>query len=229
MKQFAILIISSFLLTGNILSQVWYNAEPDEHRLVYWFHVRVKIIEDDSTGYVSYVITEVQNKFSHGNLIEYQTDLFKSLKNNILPIGPFYDFHEAWKSKIIYEHAVLDSITDYYDDSFISKDSTFDAEDHRSMNLSPDKLKIYLHQLEKMQPLYDKYPGQTKAQLALRYCITHPACHVAIPGAKTEKQVLDNIKASDLGALPEEDQNPDPWEDPDESIKDRIYYLQLKT
>ncbi len=126
MKQFAILIISSFLLTGNILSQVWYNAEPDEHRLVYWFHVRVKIIEDDSTGYVSYVITEVQNKLSHGNLIEYQTDLFKSLKNNILPIGPFYDFHEAWKSKIIYEHAVLDSITDYYDDSFISKDSTFD-------------------------------------------------------------------------------------------------------
>ena len=112
MKQFAILIISSFLLTGNILSQVWYNAEPDEHRLVYWFHVRVKIIEDDSTGYVSYVITEVQNKLSHGNLIEYQTDLFKSLKNNILPIGPFYDFHEAWKSKIIYEHAVLNSITD---------------------------------------------------------------------------------------------------------------------
>jgi len=86
-----------------------------------------------------------------------------------------------------------------------TQDSTFDAEDHRSMNLSPDKLQNYLSQLEKMQPLYEKYPDQTKAQLALRFCITHPACHVAIPGAKTEQQVLDNIKASDLGGIPEED------------------------
>ena len=86
-----------------------------------------------------------------------------------------------------------------------TKDSTFEEEDHRSMNLSPDKLKTYLTQLEKMQPLYDKYPEQTKAQLALRFCITHPATHVAIPGAKTDKQVLDNIGASDLGAIPEED------------------------
>ena len=84
-----------------------------------------------------------------------------------------------------------------------TKDSTFDSEDHRSMNLSPEKLKKYLTQLEKMQPLYDKYPDQTKAQLALRFCITHPACHVAIPGAKTDKQVLDNIAASDLGPIPE--------------------------
>jgi len=86
-----------------------------------------------------------------------------------------------------------------------TKDSTFEEEDHRSMNLSPEKLKTYLTQLEKMQPLYDKYPEQTKAQLALRFCITHPAAHVAIPGAKTDKQVLDNITASDLGKIPKED------------------------
>ncbi|MCF7833093.1 MAG: aldo/keto reductase [Candidatus Marinimicrobia bacterium] len=84
-----------------------------------------------------------------------------------------------------------------------TKDSTFIEEDHRSMNLSREKLEKYLLQLEKMQPLYDKYPEQTKAQLALRFCITHPAVHVAIPGAKTEKQVLDNIGASDLGIIPE--------------------------
>ncbi len=81
----------------------------------------------------------------------------------------------------------------------------FEEEDHRSMNLSPDKLEKYLQQLEKMRPLYEKYPGQTKAQLALRFCISHPATHVAIPGAKTEQQVLDNIAASDLGPLPEDD------------------------
>ncbi|MDD3716864.1 MAG: aldo/keto reductase [Candidatus Marinimicrobia bacterium] len=83
-----------------------------------------------------------------------------------------------------------------------NKNARFDREDHRSMNLSPDKLEKYLRQLEQMQPLYDKYPEQSKAQLALRFCITHPAAHVAIPGAKTEKQVLDNIAASDFGPLP---------------------------
>ncbi|MDD3095605.1 MAG: aldo/keto reductase [Candidatus Neomarinimicrobiota bacterium] len=82
------------------------------------------------------------------------------------------------------------------------RDTRFDPEDHRSMNLAPDKLEKYLQQLELMQPLYDKYPDQTKAQLALRFCITHPAAQVAIPGAKTEKQVLDNVAASDLGPLP---------------------------
>ncbi|MBN2781541.1 MAG: aldo/keto reductase [Candidatus Marinimicrobia bacterium] len=85
------------------------------------------------------------------------------------------------------------------------KNTRFDSEDHRSMNLSPEKLQTYLDQLEKMDPLYKKYPCQTKAQLALRFCITHPATHVAIPGAKTEKQVLDNVAASDLGPLPEGD------------------------
>jgi len=126
MKQFVILIISSFLLTGNIFSQVNYSDDIDEHRLVYWFHVRVKIIEDDSTGYVFCVITEVERKLSHGKPIEYQSDLFKSLKNDILPIGPFNDFDEAWKSKLVYEHAVTDSITFHYGDSFIRKDSTYD-------------------------------------------------------------------------------------------------------
>ena len=82
------------------------------------------------------------------------------------------------------------------------KNTKFENEDHRSMNLSPEKLGKYLNQLEKIKSLYEKYPNQTKAQLALRFCITHPATHVAIPGAKTEKQVLDNIAASDLGILP---------------------------
>jgi aryl-alcohol dehydrogenase-like predicted oxidoreductase len=85
------------------------------------------------------------------------------------------------------------------------QNTRFDEEDHRSMNLSPDKLETYLQQLELMQPLYDKYPDQSKAQLALRFCITHPAAHVAIPGAKTDKQVLENIAASDLGPLPVSD------------------------
>lgn len=85
------------------------------------------------------------------------------------------------------------------------RNTTFAADDHRSMNLSPEKLDRYLSDMEKMQPLFDRYPDQTKAQVSLRFCISHPACHTAIPGAKTAQQVLDNCRASDLGPIAKEE------------------------
>ena len=83
--------------------------------------------------------------------------------------------------------------------------STFGEDDHRRMNLSAEKLSTYLKELEKLKPLYEKYPDQSMAQVSLRFCISHPACTLAIPGAKTSKQVIDNCRASDLGSLSEED------------------------
>ncbi len=88
-----------------------------------------------------------------------------------------------------------------------NRNSTFVEEDHRRFNLSPEKLDAYLTRLEKLQPLFDRYPEQTMAQVSLRFCITHPACHTAIPGAKTRQQVEDNCAASDSGPLTEEDIN----------------------
>ncbi len=85
-----------------------------------------------------------------------------------------------------------------------TKDSKFIEEDHRSMNLSKEKLEKYLTQLEKIRPLFDEYPDQSMAQVSLRFCISHPACHTVIPGAKTDKQVIENCSASDLGPIPEE-------------------------
>jgi len=84
------------------------------------------------------------------------------------------------------------------------RESRFTGDDHRKMNLSPEKLDKYLSQLEQMKPLYDKFPDQTMTQVSLRFCITHPACHTAIPGAKTQEQVQDNCAASDFGPLPED-------------------------
>lgn len=84
-----------------------------------------------------------------------------------------------------------------------TRDSKFIEEDHRSMNLSKEKLENYFAQLEKIQPLFDKYPDQSMAQVSLRFCISHPACQTAIPGAKTDKQVNENCSASDLGPIPE--------------------------
>ncbi len=82
--------------------------------------------------------------------------------------------------------------------------STFSEDDHRKMNLAPEKLAAYLAALEKQQPLFQRFHNQTQTQVSLRFCLSHPACHTAIPGAKTPAQVNDNCAASDLGPLPED-------------------------
>ena len=86
-----------------------------------------------------------------------------------------------------------------------NRQSTFGEEDHRRMNLSPEKLDDYLTNLEKLQPLFDANKNQSMAQVSLRFCITHPACHTAIPGAKTKEQVTDNCAASDFGPISDSD------------------------
>lgn len=83
--------------------------------------------------------------------------------------------------------------------------SRFGEDDHRRMNLSPEKLDAYLTRLDALKPLFARYPGQTMSQVALRFCITHPACHTVIPGAKTPEQVRDNVAAGDLGPLTADD------------------------
>lgn len=85
-----------------------------------------------------------------------------------------------------------------------SENSTFGEDDHRRMNLSPEKLKKYLTELDKLKVLFEQYPNQSMAQVSLRFCISHPACTLAIPGAKTAEQVIDNCKASDFGKIPDE-------------------------
>jgi aryl-alcohol dehydrogenase-like predicted oxidoreductase len=85
-----------------------------------------------------------------------------------------------------------------------SQKSTFGENDHRKSNLSPEKLTAYLKDLAVYQPLFDKYRNFSPAQLSLRFCISHPACHVVIPGGKTKEQVEENAVASDLDFIPYE-------------------------
>jgi aryl-alcohol dehydrogenase-like predicted oxidoreductase len=82
-----------------------------------------------------------------------------------------------------------------------TRESTFTGDDHRKMNLSPEKLEEYLTRFEAHRPLYENNPRQTMAQVSLRFCITHPACHTVIPGAKTEQQAVDNAGAGEFGPL----------------------------
>ena len=43
--------------------------------------------------------------------------------------------------------------------------------------------------------------SQTNTQFALRFCLSYPQVVSAIPGILNEKEVKENIKASDLGPL----------------------------
>ncbi len=82
-----------------------------------------------------------------------------------------------------------------------NRHSRFTEDDHRHERLAPEKLEQYLNQMATMQPLFDRYPQQTMTQVSLRFCISHPACHTAIPGAKTQAQVADNCAAADFEPL----------------------------
>jgi aryl-alcohol dehydrogenase-like predicted oxidoreductase len=84
------------------------------------------------------------------------------------------------------------------------RDARFGDNDHRRLNLSPEKLETYLTDLKRYQPLFDEYPDYSMAQLSLRFCIAHPACHTVIPGGKTPDQVRENVVASDLSFIPAE-------------------------
>lgn len=83
-----------------------------------------------------------------------------------------------------------------------TRESRFGEDDHRRMNLSPEKLDQYLTRLEQLAPWFAGFPGQSMAQVSLRFCITHPACHTVIPGAKTPAQVRENVRAGVLGPIP---------------------------
>jgi aryl-alcohol dehydrogenase-like predicted oxidoreductase len=81
------------------------------------------------------------------------------------------------------------------------KKSTFSEDDHRRMNLSPDKLEIYLEELQNMKPLFEHYADDSETVTSLRFCLSHGACHTVIPGAKTAEQVHENCLAGDLGPI----------------------------
>lgn len=84
-----------------------------------------------------------------------------------------------------------------------TRNSRFGDDDHRRFNLSADKLDQYLTRFEQMSPAYAPLRPQSMAQVSLRFCLSHPACHTTIPGGKTPAQIKENLCAGDEGSLNE--------------------------
>lgn len=81
----------------------------------------------------------------------------------------------------------------------------FGADDHRSINLSPENLKTYSSMLAGYDDFFSKNSKYTKAQLSLNFCVSHPAAHVVIPGCKNIAQVEDNVVAGSISSVKHED------------------------
>lgn len=92
----------------------------------------------------------------------------------------------------------------------LSRDSKFAPDDHRTFNRhgeSFDRGETFsgldydtgLKAVEALRPLLT--PGQTMAQMALRWILMFPAVTCAIPGAKHPQQARENIQAASLPPL----------------------------
>jgi aryl-alcohol dehydrogenase-like predicted oxidoreductase len=87
-----------------------------------------------------------------------------------------------------------------------SADSQFAKDDwRRRWQDNPEEHEIYLDDLAKVEKLRPLAQDCTLAQLALQFVMAHPAVTVAIPGAKTVKQLQDNVGAALLPPLRSEE------------------------
>src|SRR6266545_2026476 len=91
--------------------------------------------------------------------------------------------------------------------------TTFGPNDHRTINRNGEKFNVGetfaglgfekgLEMVEKLKPLVPS--GYTLPQLALRWCLDHPAVSTIIPGARNRSQAIVNAAASDLPPLSSE-------------------------
>jgi aryl-alcohol dehydrogenase-like predicted oxidoreductase len=93
----------------------------------------------------------------------------------------------------------------------LTKDSTFSKDDHRHFNRHGeafDRGETFsgldydqgLQAIDALRPLVP--PGQTMAQMALRWILMFPEVSCAIPGAKKPAQVEENVRAVNFPPLP---------------------------
>lgn len=74
------------------------------------------------------------------------------------------------------------------------------SSDHRR-NWSPEQCRRWAEAGSEFSAAFQPLPGQTSAQMALRYCLSYAGVSTVIPGMLTVQHVSDNTGASGLGPL----------------------------
>ncbi|HYF50712.1 MAG TPA: aldo/keto reductase [Planctomycetota bacterium] len=84
------------------------------------------------------------------------------------------------------------------------KGHRFAENDHRKDLYSAEKLDAALERVESFRFLAEN-SGRTLAQAALKFCLSHPAVSVVIPGIKSPEQADENIAAAAVKDLTKEE------------------------
>lgn len=75
----------------------------------------------------------------------------------------------------------------------------------RRWHENEDEYQIFLDDLEKVDRLRELADGRSLAQLAIQFVLTHPVVTTVIPGAKTDRQLEENVAAGKLSPLTDEE------------------------
>ena len=86
-----------------------------------------------------------------------------------------------------------------------NQDSRFPEGDfRRNWHENPEEKQIFQDDLEKVDQLRDVVGEQSMAQLALQFVLAHPAVTTVIPGAKTVRQLEQNVAVGQMAPLGKE-------------------------
>jgi aryl-alcohol dehydrogenase-like predicted oxidoreductase len=77
----------------------------------------------------------------------------------------------------------------------LTKETTFPKDDWRSTYFVPENLKSSVDHADALRPLIP--PGMSMAEMALRFILCNDDVHTIIPGMRSVKNVIANIRASD--------------------------------
>jgi aryl-alcohol dehydrogenase-like predicted oxidoreductase len=83
----------------------------------------------------------------------------------------------------------------------LTKDSTWPAGDWRNTYFVKENLIPSVERADRLKPLVPA--GMTLPEMALRFCLSHPAVCTVIPGMRSPKNVRANIAACEAGPLPD--------------------------
>lgn len=82
----------------------------------------------------------------------------------------------------------------------ITEDTQFDPEDFRAWYFRDDRKKQVVEHVSKLENDLPGGPG-TLPEIALRFCLSHPAVSAVIPGMRKTRNVESNCSVSGLGPL----------------------------
>jgi len=82
----------------------------------------------------------------------------------------------------------------------ISRDTEFEPSDFRAGYFQGDRRRQVEERVEALQRDLEGVPG-TLAEIALRFCLSHPAVSTVIPGMRTVAHAEANVAVSDRGPL----------------------------